>query len=103
MSERTWHHYFHGEGINMSKVHEDAATYMVDYKYPHSSIVHDHPIGVPCEDKHHTAYDQLTRQALPFLYNDEAQRMIDEYCELLNRNVKVENDVPMGNGLRRTA
>lgn len=102
MSDRTWHHYFHGEGIDMAKVHDEANTFMSDYKSPRSSIVHDHPHGASCENEDHTAYDQITRLSFPFTYDETSRRMFKELTGLEPPTAEdIMNEKPMGNGLRR--
>lgn len=100
MSERSWHHYFHGVGIDMAKVHDEANTFLTDYKSPRSSIVHDHPYEVPCDDKDHTAYDHITGSTIPFKAEPEILHSMKDIREAIEYG-EVVNKEPMGNGLRR--
>lgn len=100
MSGRSWHHYFHGEGVDMAKVYADANEAMTDYKSPGSSIVHDHPHGVPCDDQPHVVYDHQLVLVTPFVAETAVLQTMRDVREAM-KNGEVANKQPMGNGLRR--
>lgn len=98
MTRRNWHHYYHGDGIDMAKTHDEANQYMVDqHGCARSSIVHDHPHGAHCDDKDHTAYDHLVQEHFTFVPDAS---LLGELRKVIEAR-EVANKEPMGNGLRR--
>jgi hypothetical protein len=83
-------HYYNGEHVDLSKVHDEAQMRMNDRVDPWSSVIHDHPFEEPCKDKIHYIYD-----------GGITQRQLDGLPASLANKTEVVNKEPMGNGLRR--